>query len=160
MRSDEPPLPPLRIHTAADLTALIGRPRPRRQVQPVRLEIDGIPEAERGRWERALERYHSACGCDTGTLFMLAALAYVGIEAVGALRAGIGPSFGAVGRGALVVVGAAMAGKFAGLIYARIRLRAAVRSVRALIPDAAAARRGAPASIPHRGRARRRPSTR
>jgi hypothetical protein len=117
------------IRTAADLQSLRTRngraPRPDR----LALDVEGLSEREARAWEATLSRYYFACGCEVGSVVLL--LALVGYLAFLAVAPG---GFGAATwgdglRGVAVCLVAALTGKLGGLLHARFRLGAAIRSL-------------------------------
>lgn len=127
---------PLRIRTVADLEALLARrglaPRPDRLV----LDVGGITETDARAWEAKLSRYYFACGCEVASVVLLLAL-FGYLVVIAASPGGLGAAtWGDAVRGALVGFAAAAAGKAAGLVYARRRLRTTIRSLAARLVDA------------------------
>lgn len=77
-------------------------------------------EDRRARIRADIRRYSASCGCEVGSLFMIAAMvSFLAYLAFGAAGWSTGS---AVWRGVVWVISWAVAGKLLGLIYARIRL--------------------------------------
>jgi hypothetical protein len=120
----------LHIRTVDDLESLRRRRRHTRRFDGLLLEVGGaLSEADAKAWETQLSRYYFACGCEVASVFLLVAL--VGyVLVIGVASTGFGSAtwrelFG----GVLICFVAAITGKVAGLLYARGRLRATIRSL-------------------------------
>lgn len=96
-----------------------------------KLEVDGIPPDAAQYWEERLERYYTACGCETGSAFMLATLlSYIvvlGANGFGTLQ------WRDLGVGLALTTIAAIAGKIVGLLYARRHLTSTAADLASLI---------------------------
>jgi hypothetical protein len=119
----------LYIQTVGDLESLLNRRR--REGRPARLvlDVEGLAEADAKRWEARLSRYYFACGCESGSVALLIALAAY-VIALALAPGGFGAAnWRHVVAGVAVGFVAAGIGKVAGLIHARWRLRTTIRSL-------------------------------
>jgi hypothetical protein len=123
----------LYIRTVGDLESLPKRRRRGGRPDRLVLDVEGLTEAEAKRWETRLSRYYFACGCEAGSVVLLLALAaYVVALAVAPGGFGAANWRDAV-AGVLIGFIAAGAGKAAGLIHARWRLRTAIRTLASVL---------------------------
>lgn len=95
----------------------------------VRIESDAVPRERAQAWQKSLNRDYNACGCDTGSVGILVGaagyLAWLALRPGGLARLGWGDLW--LGLGVLVAVTAA--GKLAGLLAARRRIKATIREI-------------------------------
>jgi len=114
----------LRVRSGSDLAALTGTWN---RFDQIDLATDLLGPDERARWEGRLLGAYADCGCHAGGLAVL--LTLVGLV-VAALALPGGRTWTGAGLGLAAVVAAAVVGKAAGLVIARIRLRRDIRRVR------------------------------
>ncbi len=121
----------LSVRSASELDAVLqARPGLRRPRGRVALEIPALGEAERGRWERLINRHYRACGCEAGAaMTVLSVVAYGVYLFLGGGLSARGP-LKVVALGIAVVLAAAVIGKGLGLLYARLRLLGLVAALR------------------------------
>lgn len=117
----------LRARSGRDLA---GLKRTWGRFEAIELATDALDESERVRWEARLLARYTACGCDTGAVAVLLALA-------GALVAGLAspnqPSWGGAGIALALCLAAALVGKVVGIAVARLRLARDVRRLGRLL---------------------------
>jgi hypothetical protein len=95
------------------------------------------PAQELQQLERRLERFESACGCESGAVAMLSALILYPVYLAQG-RGDLWPlTIGEVAAGVGVIVAAAVAGKLAGVAWARLSLRRTRDRIRELAPGRA-----------------------
>lgn len=111
------------IRTLAELQTL-RNPRGVRGIRSVRIELPGSPERVR-QLEREINRHLRACGCGLGAVLVAAGLVALVVVRPAALL-GTWPSMGSLLATAGLLAGLALAGKLAGLGWARWRLRLAI----------------------------------
>jgi hypothetical protein len=123
------------IDSVQAVRALAAEPRQARVASWVQVRLPGFPEDENTRFQREVERYGTACGCDTGATAVLLSLAAF---AVGWPAAGFPGGIVAGVLGALVALLAGGAlGKAWGLMRARRRFDRAVQGVLARLEHTA-----------------------
>jgi hypothetical protein len=94
----------------------------------IQLLTDEFDSAERTMWERRLLAHYEDCGCDAGAVAVLLALsAFVAV----AIALPGERTWTTIGLGIAATFAAALIGKLAGVVVARILLRRDIRDVRA-----------------------------
>lgn len=115
------------LHGRSDLerTARLATWLSRPAVDDVSVTLPWLTEDERHRAARAIRRYFNDCGCLAGAPAFVIALAWC----LAANPWPAGPAWSAAGYTLLASVGAALAGKGAGLFWSRWRLRVLIRRI-------------------------------
>lgn len=137
--------PHLTIRTSHDLTRLLDR---RQHYRAIRLDVPGVPEPQRQRWQDDLAHHYSGCGCGIGNVFGLAG---VGVATAYWLyvNAFSNPAANPWLHGGVafaVMVTFAAAGKWVGLRRAHQRLRNAVQLLANVLDTAQTPAASRPAS--------------
>jgi Flp pilus assembly protein TadB len=123
----------LTVCTATDLTRLLDRSS---HYRSIRLQVPGLPDTQRQRWQDELAHHYSGCGCGAGNVFGLC-----GVAAAGVYLAVVPVSTSPWMHGGLafaLVVAFTLLGKLVGWLRSRRRLRAAVQRLSEIL-DADAA---------------------
>ena len=82
------------------------------------LRLEGATDGELSAWQRRLDRYLYACGCTSGAVALLAA-----VFVLAAASFDFGSGWRTAGVWVAVALGAALAGKTAGLAWAQVQRR-------------------------------------
>lgn len=92
----------------------------------VKLKISQLDAKENEEYERVLNKWLNACGCETGAIFCVVSIC--GYMVLWFLKS---ESFGWVNikNGLIIIFSSALIGKLTGIFLARIRLRMTVRNV-------------------------------
>jgi hypothetical protein len=116
----------------AQLNALTPLLVPRRE-SALRLGGTMADHPKRVEWERDLNRAYRACGCDTGAAGMIAGT-FLGVAlTIAMVLLDRWTLLSAAGVVFLFAFAGAAAGKFAGVVHARARLKRLVREIQTLV---------------------------
>jgi hypothetical protein len=121
---------PLIVRTKQDLFPLVNTrtarliPRGRRRIM---LQIEGLDPKKTERSERAINRFYHSCGCGEGALFLFFGLAlFLGYLLLFSRQHTV--LFSTL-LGFLFPFSFAIAGKFIGILYAKVRLRRVIKKL-------------------------------
>jgi hypothetical protein len=118
----------------SSLALLLGRPLIHSKAHvSVHVTAPELSASEVREWERGLDRLYNACGCEASTFVLLVSiplLALLFLAAPGGISL-----FSPVGMSLALAmpIGGALVGKFAGLLWARMRLRRSIEELRSVV---------------------------
>ena len=116
------------VQTLADLERVL-EPRSRHQSRVV-LRLASLEPREAESWERRINTYYRACGCETGAVMMVAAATSMALIAATNYQVFIERPVFWAGLGLLIVCVSLATGKILGLWIARRKLKATIQSIR------------------------------
>lgn len=119
------------VRTLGDVEAMLGRARFLRRTPRARLDVGLLPSQEAAPIQARINRRAAECGCDAGSVVgaavLLGYLGYLLLTVGSPTRWGLGELL----AGTSLVIGAALAGKAAAVIQARVQLVRELEHLRA-----------------------------
>ncbi|MBC9794939.1 hypothetical protein [Sinomicrobium weinanense] len=113
------------VYGSAHLLKLISKEKPDFSGK-IKLRIDRLTEREAARYERKLNHWHEACGCELGAVFCILSLAGYCLFALVTLKIF---NWSLIGNGLLVVFVSSLTGKISGITLAKYRFKKMVQAL-------------------------------